>query len=150
MVEINNAYHIAPYVFPPLRLRKWNAYKPCYWWLQSIMLNEKGNITCYRPCVILVGILLVNISNIIKKITICNFSHITFLMSHITCLNLNNTHKYSYNLLSNELKKITPNMFIAKLCIFNKCLILCLWPSNLWVNRIFAKWPSTMLTFYLI
>ena len=55
-----------------------------------------------------------------------NFSHMTFLMSHVTYINLNNTHEYSYNLLSNELKKITPNMFIAKLCIFNKCLFLCL------------------------
>ena len=48
-------------------------------------------------------------------------------MSYVT----NNTHRYSYNLLNNELKKITSNMFIAKLGIFNKCLFLCLWPSKL-------------------
>ena len=58
----------------------------------------------------------------------------TFLMSHITYLNSNNTHEYSYNWLSNELKKITLNMFIAKLCIFNKCLF-CVCETQVWVQE---------------
>ena len=46
--------------------------------------------------------------------TMCNFSHVTLLMSHMTCLN--NTHEYYYKLPCNELEKKAQNMFGVKLC----------------------------------
>ena len=42
------------------------------------------------------------------------FSHMTFLMSYVTCLN--NTLGQSYNLSFNGLEKIASNMFGDKLC----------------------------------
>ena len=44
----------------------------------------------------------------------CNFSHMTFLISHVTCLN--STHGQSYNSTHNGLEKIVSNQFKAKLC----------------------------------
>lgn len=50
----------------------------------------------------------------LKKSFMCNFSHMTFSMSHVTCLN--STHGKSYNSTHNGLEKIVSNQFEAKLC----------------------------------
>ena len=50
----------------------------------------------------------------LKRPSMCNFSYITFLMSHVTFLN--NTHRWSYKSSHKRLENIAPIWFGAKLC----------------------------------